>query len=169
MWSLLGSLISNFLLLRDLFGYAIPGAVLLAIADYIETPDLTLLPFGNDSLWVKAVVLVTAAYVVGHVLAAVGYTFYAIVGLIPPLAMPPEEVGEISYFKYLYPSMFLESDRRETQTILRVTLAVALLAAACLPDETACLRWPLAVFGLFLLWNGYHSVRQVRYYKTAVL
>jgi hypothetical protein len=30
MWSLMGSLISNFLLLRDLFGYAIPGAVMVA-------------------------------------------------------------------------------------------------------------------------------------------
>jgi uncharacterized protein YqgC (DUF456 family) len=82
MWSLLGSLIGNFLLLRDLFGYAIPGAVLLAIADYIERPDLANLPLINDSVWIKLVAAVTASYVVGHVLAAIGYTLYYLIGLI---------------------------------------------------------------------------------------
>ena len=39
MWGLLGNLVRSFLLLRDLFGYLIPGLVFVASAVYYVFPD----------------------------------------------------------------------------------------------------------------------------------
>ena len=39
MWGLLGNLVRSFLLLRDLFGYLIPGLVFVASAVYYIFPD----------------------------------------------------------------------------------------------------------------------------------
>lgn len=178
MWSLLSSLISTFLLLRDLFGYAIPGAVLLAISDRYEHPDLSKVPLINDSIWIKLVVAVTAAYVVGHVLAAIGYSFYQAVdsfrGWWKGLNEEERKEAEAKqveskisalYFRYLYPSMFIEADRRETLTILRVALSVALLISAALPvDVPMTRRAILAAVGLFMLWNVYDSRRVAQTY-----
>jgi hypothetical protein len=45
MWSFLGGLVKGFLLLRDFFGYVIPGAVLWAIVAYSSgAEDLSQLP-----------------------------------------------------------------------------------------------------------------------------
>jgi hypothetical protein len=52
--------------------------------------------------------------------------------------------------------MFIEADRRETVTILRVGLAVALLAGACFLHSPLGQGGALAG-GLFMLWNGYAS------------
>lgn len=178
MWTLLGSLISNFLLLRDLFGYAIPGAVMLAIVDHYKHPVLSNVPLINDSIWIKLVVAVTASYVVGHVLAAIGYTFYEIVNWIFKCsknraegcsgsggAALDERKATGLYYRYLYPNMSIEADRRETLTILRVALSVALIAAAFLPVEMMMSRRvEFLVLGLFLLWNGYKSLGVAEYF-----
>ncbi len=160
MWSLLGSLISNFLLLRDLFGYAIPGAVLLALADYFKRPDLSNVPLIHDSVWLKFVVVVTASYVVGHVLAAIGYLPYDIATGKKFFKSHKEldyKVADALYYRHLYPSMFIEADRRETLTILRVCLSVALILAALFLDP-AWHRLPLLGIGLFMLLNAYMSM-----------
>ena len=190
MWSLLGSLISNFLLLRDLFGYAIPGAVMLAIADRYEHPNLSKVPLIFNSIWIKLVVAVTAAYVVGHVLAAIGYSFYEAIDFVRGYGKASEATKGMSadqaarqkaeeekrvreskvrpiYFRYLYPSMFIEADRRETLTILRVALSVALLCSAALPVDVPMNRRVIfAVAGLFMLWNGYKSWRVAQDYSS---
>lgn len=162
MWSLLGSLISNFLLLRDLFGYAIPGAVFLALADYFERPDLSNVPMVHDSVWLKFVVVVTASYVVGHVLAAIGYLPYDIATgkkFFKTQKELDDKVADALRYRYLYPSMFIEADRRETLTILRVCLSVALILAALLLQLPGWLHLPLLGIGLFMLLNAYMSMR----------
>jgi hypothetical protein len=191
MWSLLGSLISNFLLLRDLFGYTIPGAVLLGSFYYFERPDLSRLPQTiHQSVWIKIVIFVTAAYVVGHVLAAIGYTLYdckdwlakrRAASKMPVTHLGHKKVEEEKerreekrkseiidslYFRYLYPSMFIEADRRETLTILRVTLSIALIAIVCLPDSPTILRIGSLVLGILLLFNGYFSLRKATEYAA---
>jgi hypothetical protein len=164
MWNLLGSLIKGFLLLRDFFGYVIPGSVLVAVAARcLGGVDFSHMPLVADSIWVTAVLAITASYVTGHILSAVGYSFYAgldrawarLTGPTKAAAPTPSE-GNVLYYRYLYPSMFIEADRRETLTILRVGLAVALLAGGWLPDSHIVQALSLAV-GLFMLWNGYVS------------
>jgi hypothetical protein len=178
MWNLLASLIKGFLLLRDLFGYAIPGAVLLAIAARcVVGIDFSHLPLVADSIWVTAVLAITASYVTGHVLAALGYSLYDGLDLAlerlrrkrpstPPAPSPSE--GNVLYYRYLYPSMFIEADRRETLSILRVGLAVALLAGGFLPHSRV-VEAVLIVMGLFMLWNGFASRRSAAAYRNATI
>lgn len=134
MWSLLGSLINNFLLLRDLFGYAIPGAVMLGIAGYFGVIDYSKLPLAGEAAWLKAIAAVTASYAVGHVLAAIGYApydvYYMIVKRFCRTSGQDETESDPLYYRYIYPSMFIEADRRQTLTILRIGLSVALILGA---------------------------------------
>jgi hypothetical protein len=160
MWSLLGSLISNFLLLRDLFGYAIPGAVLLAIVARFEPRIFANLPIENESIWITGVVFVTASYVLGHILAAIGYTPRNISQLCAYYARKPapRRDARTLYYRYLYPSMFVEADRRETLTILRVGLAIAILVSAFLPDLPGSLFVPFLFVGLFMIANAHSAL-----------
>jgi hypothetical protein len=165
MWSLLGSLISSFLLLRDLFGYAIPGAALLGITGYLEVPDYSKLPFVNEPVWLQAVIGTTASYVVGHVLAAIGYLPFDIKIWIDRWRFGAaqrternQKVVDQLYKRYLYPSMFIEADRRETLTILRICLSVALIATAFLPHLPSSLELPTLLLGLFMFLNAYVSL-----------
>ena len=164
MWSFLGSLINGFLLLRDFFGYVIPGAVLWAIVAFsFGVGDMWQLPWPAEPIWARAVIAITASYVVGHVLAAVGYSLYdwfdaAWHRIKHPKQTKPANNTEMNtiYYRYLYPSMFIEADRRETLTILRVALAVALLIGVCFLHSRFGQGAALAA-GAFMLWNGYRS------------
>jgi hypothetical protein len=164
MWSLLGSLIGSFFLLRDFFGYVIPGAVLWAIVAYsFGIGDLSQLPLSAESIWVRAVTVITASYVVGHVLAAIGYSLYewfdeAWRKIKHPNQAKPVTNTEMNtiYYRYLYPSLFIEADRRETLTILRVALAMALLIGVYFLDSRLGQGVAVAA-GAFMLWNGYMS------------
>jgi hypothetical protein len=178
MSSLLASLINNFLLLRDLFGYAIPGAVMLVITDYFEQPELSKLPIPNVT-WLQAIAAVAASYVVGRVLAAIGYTLldFRLVPCAldfftkcitakharrqtPPVAVDTNAEKEersikASYFRYLYPFMFNEFDRRETLAILHVVLSVGLVFASYFLNAPPPYRAAFLVIGLFMFWNSH--------------
>jgi hypothetical protein len=179
MGNLLAALVKNFLLLRDLFGYVIPGAVLLAFAAYANSPNLSNLPLSDESIWLRAVIAITGSYVVGHVLAVIGYALYdfydcklmrsALTRICPRLRRylavpyePPDDTIWHWYYRYLYPSMFTEFDRRDTQTILRLALSVALviiggLLFAGYPPTTNSLivKCLVLVTGLFMFFNTY--------------
>jgi hypothetical protein len=178
MWSLLGSLISNFLLLRDLFGYVIPGAVLLAFVNYTERPDLLKIPLINESIWIKAAVAITASYLIGQILAAIGYTLYKVKPVSAVLKWlagyagqeaPTDERSDADklFYRYIYPSMFIEADRRETITILRVALSLALLFSASLTELTTFWRVALALTGTFMFLNGYMSQDSTKNYRNS--
>jgi hypothetical protein len=166
MWSFLGSLVKGFLLLRDFFGYVIPGAVVWGIVAYSSgAEDLSHLPLSAESIWVRAVIAVTASYVVGHVLAGLGYSLYEGFDQAWHRAERPGPPGRVSnretntiYYRYLYPSMFIEADRRETLTILRAALAVALLFGSYFLHSPVGQGAALGA-GLLMLWIGYVSRR----------
>jgi hypothetical protein len=175
-WSFLGGLVNGFLLLRDFFGYVIPGAILWAIVAYsFGAGDLSQLPLQGESIWVRAIIAITASYVVGHLLAALGYSLYEGLDEVMhrikhPKQPKPTTSTEMNtiYYRYLYPSMFIEADRRETLTILRVALAVALLIGAYF------LRSPLGqgaalVAGALMLWNGYSSRQVTASYRNSTI
>jgi hypothetical protein len=176
MWNLLGNLIKGFLLLRDFFGYVIPGSVLLAIvARCLGGVDISHPPLAADSISVTATLAITASYIIGHVLVAVGYSLYDGFDLAweklkrprPPTQGAPTEAN-VLYYRYLYPSMFTEADRRETLSILRVGLAVALLAGGFLPHSHLAKALAIAV-GLFMLWNGYLSRQRAAAYRNSTI
>jgi hypothetical protein len=182
MWQLLGSVISSFLLLRDFFGYLIPGAVFLALTPFNPAP-LTQKLFGSgaapSSLWLVAVVTVTAGYVAGQILVALGYTIiFNVIGTSDRDAAPNEtdeqkrqrlreREATIFFYHYVYPALFNESDRRDTMTILRIGLAVALILGSIAPPWDDALGFALyqravvAVVGIFMFYNGYEALNKL--------
>ena len=174
MWNVFASIISGFVLLRDLFGYLIPGAALLAILAYSGYGDAAHLPMSGEPIWVRIAVVIGASYGASHILAAIGYTLFEQVDRlqkqkkIEATGTPVGPIKDVVYYRYLYPSMFIEADRRDTLTLMRVCLAVALLFGAYFfPGRT--LSIVSLVTGLFLLWNGYISKQKAESYRDATL
>jgi hypothetical protein len=167
MWSFLGSIVNGFLLLRDFFGYVIPGAVLLAIMAWFYA-DPCLLTMSGKLIWGSTIAVITASYIVGHVLAAIGYSLYDWYDGGTASTSASATDADVVYFRYLYPSMFIEADRRETLTILRVGLSVALVIGGCfIPIQP--LRTTLVVTGLLMFCNAYFSRQQAGNYRDATI
>lgn len=181
MWSLLGNLVRSFLLLRDLFGYLIPGLVFVASAIFYIFPDrfankspLVIAKLASDAVtnWPILIVLVIGAYIAGHCLVAIGYMLYKLVGLIVRRAYPAwaqeqdkkteaaaAASKELPFYRFAYPDLFIERDRRDTINILRIGLAVVLVMDGFVWPSPY--RWMVLPVGLLMLWNGWTGGRHV--------
>jgi hypothetical protein len=198
MWQLLGSVISSFLLLRDFFGYLIPGAVFVFLIQR-DLTDYATGAFGSKYAWLGTAVVVVACYVAGNVLVALGYAIYTPVNFIakrvckePKAAAVEEktcaerskaakdkriaEAADLLFHRYLYPALFNERDRRATINILRIGLAMALLvggAIAVAIGSPVVSNWivKIGIFasGIFMLWNGYTGMNHVFEYGEATI
>jgi hypothetical protein len=74
------------------------------------------------------------------------------------------------YYRYLYPSMFIEADRRETLTILHVALAAAMIVAAFLPHLPALwVRILFFVIGALLWVDAYRALWSATIYRGSTL
>lgn len=150
-------LLQTFLILRDIFGYALPGGVFLGIgvvSNRIRMPDIgnLIYPF-HIPTWVAAVLIVAGCYAVGHVLAAAAYLLsdigkgivarkYRTELLDPPLIphvgldqrlrwlldSPTEVTADLLVLRSQHPELFVDLDRRETMALLSGSLLVALFA-----------------------------------------
>jgi hypothetical protein len=179
MAKLLGSLISSFLLLRDLFGYLIPGAVFIGMMmASFKIGDIVarLLPPLSQWLWLGAFLVVS--YAVGQILVALGYGAHDLVRkLFVPSPKPavndkngkngkkgagkeaaPADHGvtdtEYLFYRHLYPQLFVDADRREIVTILRIGLGVALVFGPWSLPVPGWISPVIAVVGAFMLYNG---------------
>lgn len=174
MWSLLGNLVRSFLLLRDLFGYLIPGLVFVASAIYYVFPErfankspLVIANLASDAVknWPILIALVVAAYVAGHCLVAIGYMLYDLVRKVARIKSPltadaqAQARKDLHYYRHAYPDVFVERDRRSTINILRIGLAVALVIDWF--AWPAPYRWISLVVGLLMLWNGWTGSKHV--------
>ena len=177
MWRFLGSLVTGFLLLRDFFGYVIPGLAFIAMVGPLlsRNPMESVIASPN---WISVIVLLGTSYLAGHVLAALGF-----IVLYPERWRQEREptghghhsrkrpehdaksLEEALYYRYVYPQLFTELDRRDTIQLLRIALSVALLLGgiinlgACLaahePAPLPYLAWiGAALAGAILLWNA---------------
>jgi hypothetical protein len=76
---LLADLVRGFILLRDLFGYVLPGALFLMIgaqSGHLSAfGDLSKFPIAESHTWLLALVLLLISYLLGHFILA---TFYFI-------------------------------------------------------------------------------------------
>ena len=182
MWKLLGSVVTSFLLLRDIFGYLLPGAVFVAGLLYAAgQPAKTV----NGSLisglpnWIPVVV---GSYLIGQVLAVIGYGLYEIWdkpavtlqqikdllhGKRPASKAQNLDESEALYYRALYPSLFIEADRRGTVNVLRIALAVALILSPWWTPEA--LRIFMFVVGILMLINGYTGRNHVSQYRAQTL
>ena len=188
MWDFLGKIVSGFLLLRDFFGYLIPGVVFAGLMLYsgqYVTAALTELPAKLAALvnWPMAIVFVIACYIAGHVLVAAGYTLSPVVGAviegvrrifagesktkIDRDKKPVDHEAAFLYYEYLYPSLFIEIDRRDTIHMLRLGVAMALIAGPWL--LAPCPRDVLVAAGLFMLYNSTSGQKHMAEMKSATL
>jgi hypothetical protein len=182
MWELLGSSVKGFLSPRDLFGYLVPGIVFVALASTRFVPLATWRSFLADpdkSFWLVVALLLVLSYLVGQVLVAVGYTLHGVAGTIlfkKSTSAPGEEqkgfsaVVDEMYYRHLYPSIFVEADRRSTTNIMRINLAVGLLSGAFFVlHESLLAFWVVFGVGLFLAFNGYTGMFHVSWFTRSAV
>jgi hypothetical protein len=170
----------TFNLLRDVFGYAMPGGVFVGIGllshrlTMAQFRDL-LLPY-TLSPWAAAIVVLAVCYVTGQILAAIAYTPSGIRKYIQakrrpnePVKHPTEVAADLLEIRRLYPGFFNSLDRRETITIFVGATTVALLAGAvifCMGCFT--LSQILVAAGLILLVDFWTAVPHLGRVETAI-
>jgi len=123
---------------------------------------------GDEPEWLFGLGLIIFCYATGHVVVAAGYTFFqmpytklfgTMITAAGRPAAPPDR-SELLKYRYLYPALFLEIDRREPLVMLRIGLPVALLFAAYFIDVAALVRLAIAIVSLAFVVNGYWGQRE---------
>lgn len=168
----LSELTKSFLILRDIFGYALPGAVFLAIGILSGNISLYglrgyLQPYADKIPWWLALIVgIGACYTIGHLMAQIAYCLKngwglpwgsKTYGLMKPEDPTPGE-PDLFNLREDHPVLLTEYDRQTVMTQLRGSTGAAMLAGCAvfygLPKylPKAYSVWVLAmVGGAFLL------------------
>ena len=168
-------LVRNFLLLRDIFGYLLPGIVFLLlgmltgrflIPDWLAILDL--------SFWQRVFVFLIMALVAGHVLVAISYLPANLKQLgeaRKKLAESPTELsGDEIEGRARFPGLFMEYDRRTTQSIMVSGLAIAFLLTALMVYWPGLrLRYIVLGAGAIMFLNMYTSRKHLSRVHAALL
>jgi len=133
-WSgFLTELLKGFLILRDVFGYAFPGAIFLGVGILSNRIDPQKLRDAYRSYplpaWSIAALVIVACYAVGHILAAIAYLRWD----WPSAEEPPTSVTAAMLDARLrYPVLLVESDRREILAMFRGSTGTGLVLGVVL-------------------------------------
>jgi hypothetical protein len=155
----LSELSKGFLILRDVFGYALPGAVFLGVGllcRRFSLHDLQYYIFSpyHPPAWLATIVAVAACYTIGHVMAALAYLPYNF------KHSAAEVSADLILARGQHPELLIEFDRQSTMTMMRGSTGVALLLGSVffwwLP-KTPPLGWMLSGAGILLLLVFYRS------------
>lgn len=187
-----------FLLLRDFFGYLLPGAAFLSILAVSQHPSESSLTLGSKlPMWGAVVALLGASYVAGHLMAAIGhaiqdatsFVFGAVrqyaanlvgfkwwkdrkktrgVGSRRRAGFPLSSESLALHYRRLYPQLFVELDRRETLALLRTGLGASFFVGSWSFPLSLELGIVLLI-GVVLLLSGYAGRRHVALYRIATL
>jgi hypothetical protein len=133
---LLAELVKSFLILRDVFGYALPGAVFFGVGlvsgriTLRQASDL-LQPYALP-IWAGIVLSVVVFYITGHILAAIAYAPYDVYKLFASRhavwSHPTELTGELLAIGQTRPRLLVQLERRETMALLNHATLAALLS-----------------------------------------
>jgi hypothetical protein len=140
----LSELTKSFLILRDIFGYALPGAVFLSIGvlcrrfSLVDVQNL-LRPYQLPA-WLALIVVLAACYTVGHLMAQVAYFFSNTWGFPwsgkkagstsdgkPEKTDPRLPPYELLNLREDHPVLLTEYDRQSIMTQLRGSTGAAML------------------------------------------
>ena len=138
---LLADLVRGFILLRDVFGYLLPGVLFLLIgaqSGHLSSfADVSRLSSMDLPRWVVVLLLLVISYMIGHFLVATFYFIPDLIGLIKqairklkkkePDAEKEKARSELLRYHKEYPDIFIELDRQSILALLRVGLAGSLL------------------------------------------
>jgi hypothetical protein len=159
------SLMDTFQLLRDIFGYALPGLVFAGIgvaSGRIQLQHIhDLLKPYDPPMWVVAGLGIAACYVMGHLLACIAYLPIDIHKWIKRGnqdwldAHPTEVCATDLRWRHFYPEIFHDIDRRETMALLGYsTLAAMVLGWVVFYWLVFALPTALLVLSGFLFVDG---------------
>jgi len=126
-WSgFLTELLKGFLILRDVFGYAFPGAIFLGIGILSKRIDPQKLRAAYLSyplpLWAIAALVIVTCYAIGNILAAIAYMRW---NWSP--SSPTSVTAARLDARLRYPALLVEADRREIIAMFRGSTGMALL------------------------------------------
>lgn len=158
-------LTKNFLILRDVFGYALPGAVFFAIGLLRKSPTIANVQPQLDAYhvpgWLQLVGALGACYIAGHVMGMIAYLPFNTWGLWlgrrwkpwkPEGNAQPSAAAKLIYIRARYPQVLTELDRQSLMAQLRGTSGVAMVVAFLVfywSQKTAT-GWMIFFAGLFL-------------------
>lgn len=135
---LFSDLVRGFVLLRDIFGYVLPGGFFLMIGaqsgHLSSLIDVSKIPGGEAHPWLFFLLLLVISYVVGHFLAVTFHFVPDVIGLIKRVVKKkqPEanqERNKSDFLRYHkeFRDIFIEYDRQSIVALLRQGLAVGLV------------------------------------------
>jgi hypothetical protein len=162
----LSELGKSFLILRDVFGYALPGAVFLGvglICHRFSLGDVQYYIFDtyHPPAWLAAIAALGASYAIGHVMAAIVYFPYNFKKKDKAKAAEAAEAAKkLILARGQHPELLIELDRQEALTMMRGATGAALLLGALLfwwAPKTPPLGWILTAAGGLLLVVFYWS------------
>jgi hypothetical protein len=137
----LSELTKSFLILRDIFGYAIPGAVFLSIGIMCRRFSLSdvqyfLRPYQDEiPVWLVAILAVGACYTIGHLMASIAFFLKngwglpwgrKTYGLMKP-EEPAADEPDLFNLREDHPVLLTEYDRQGVMTQLRGATGAAML------------------------------------------
>jgi hypothetical protein len=149
----LSELTKNFLILRDIFGYVLPGLIVLVIGLIWKSPFLDQVRLRVEDfdfpMWLQVLVGLVICYTIGHVMAALAYFRYNkwMHRYVHPrkyLFAKQKLAEEITYSARLiqvrgrHPELVIEFERQSTMTQLRGTTGVAMIIGFFV----FCAHWP---------------------------
>jgi hypothetical protein len=163
----LSELSKSFLILRDIFGYALPGAVFLSIGLLCRRFSLHdvqyyLLDPYHLPAWLAAILGLGACYAIGHVLSAIAYLRWdfpqtpskSVRAEDSSLADSPgqcstEIPARLIDIRGRHPELLIELERQSLMTQLRGSAGVAMVLGSLLFFwfPTPSLGWMLALAG----------------------
>jgi hypothetical protein len=170
----------TFLLIRDVFGYVVPGGVFLAVGLLSQRFSLRdvhsfLWPY-QPPTWAAMALLVAICYPLGHILIAVAYMPIDLMKVFHRkdhkyLANVPTEVtAELLEARARHPGLFVDLDRRETMAILMGGMASALLLGAAVFCRThAYPFWLFTFLSVLLFINFATSMPHLKRVRDAIL
>jgi hypothetical protein len=149
----LSELTKNFLILRDIFGYVLPGLIFLVIGLIWKSPFLDQVRLRVEDfdfpIWLQVLVGLVICYTIGHVMAAIAYFRYN--KWVRKYEHPRKALfakqklsEEITYFARLvqvrgrHPELVIEYERQSTMTQLRGTTGTAMIVGFFI----FCAHWP---------------------------
>lgn len=175
------SLIGQFLLLRDFFGYLVPGFIFMLLVGFGAVVfHGTRLPTFFPT-WVVILIVVVVSYVSGHLFAALGFALQDFGVRFSDIVtrskrkraggkgeFPLKFESLVLYYRATYPQLFVELDRRDTLALLRTGAGTSFLIG--------CWSWPhlywrvtLIGIGTAFLASGFVGRRHVALYRLATL
>ncbi|MBZ5696571.1 MAG: hypothetical protein LAN36_14575 [Acidobacteriia bacterium] len=181
---LLAYLIRSFILLRDVFGYALSGGVFLLIGIYSGhvhlQEDVFSIAGAYPPKWAIAIIVIALCYVSGHFVIAAVYSVPDAYGLIKKRFSTNskeekeekqlQEASDLLVYRKEYPDIFIELDRRAIIALLRRGLAGSLVVGLaifyCLYQHPRTL---LALGALIMLFNAYTAGCHIGYMSKVTL